>query len=80
MENVLNFHSGDKDYYEEWYEEVTDKEGWISYLNMPSSTQYDFIKAKLNKYISVLNIPAWRTYLPQHLLYAIEKERLKYME
>ena len=23
-DNVLNFHSGDKDYYEEWFEEVTD--------------------------------------------------------
>ncbi len=26
-ENVLNFHSGDKDYYEEWFEEVTDENG-----------------------------------------------------
>src|ERR1700750_1698675 len=26
-ENVLNFHSGDKDYYQEWYEEVSDAGG-----------------------------------------------------
>ena len=24
-ENVLNFHSGDKDYYEEWYDEVSEE-------------------------------------------------------
>ena len=33
--NVLNFHSGDRDYYEEWFEEVTDENGWIVALNMP---------------------------------------------
>jgi hypothetical protein len=27
-ENVFNFHSGDKDYYQEWYEEVSD-EKWL---------------------------------------------------
>ena len=44
-ENVLNFHSGDRDYYEEWYEEITDENGWIVCLNMPRPTQYDFKKA-----------------------------------
>jgi hypothetical protein len=41
-ENVLNFHSSDKEYYEEWFEQVTDEEGWIVALNMPEATQYDF--------------------------------------
>src|SRR5678815_1296641 len=31
-ENVLNFHSGDRDYYEEWYEETSDEHGWIVVL------------------------------------------------
>ena len=47
-ENVLNFHSGDRDYYQEWFEEVTDDEGWVVALNMPEATQYDFRKKKLN--------------------------------
>jgi hypothetical protein len=34
-ENVLMFHSGDRDYYEEWYEETSDEHGWIVVLNMP---------------------------------------------
>jgi len=43
-ENVLNFHSSDKEYYEEWYEEASDNNGWVVALNMPNQTQYDFKK------------------------------------
>ena len=28
-ENVLNFHSSDKEYYEELFEEVTEENGWV---------------------------------------------------
>ena len=47
-ENVLNFHSSDREYYQEWFEEVTDENGWIVSLNMPEPAQYDFRKKKLN--------------------------------
>ena len=56
-ENVLNFHSGDKDYYNEWFEEVTDEDGWIVIVNMPEATQHDFKKRKLNYFIELMNIP-----------------------
>ena len=52
-ENVLNFHSGDRDYYEEWFEEVTDRDGWIVCLNMPAQTQYDFKKVIRNVNCSI---------------------------
>ncbi len=73
-ENVLNFHSGDKDYYEEWFEEVTDEDGWIVSLNMPSQTQYDFKKKKLNYYIELMDMPTWRLYKPQHLFEKIDSD------
>ena len=76
-ENVLNFHSGDKDYYEEWFDEVTDNNGWLVALNMPEQTQYDFKKRKLNYYIELMHIPEWRTYKPQHLFNKIDDEILK---
>ncbi len=63
-ENVLNFHSSDDCYYEEWRDDVEDKNGWIVFVNMPSQTQYDFIKARLNNYVELLNLPAWRTMQP----------------
>jgi hypothetical protein len=73
-ENVLNFHSGDADYYEEWYEEVTDRNGWIVMLNMPEATQYDFKKARLNRSIELYELPNWRTYKPFHLFKKIDNE------
>lgn len=73
-ENVLNFHSGDKDYYEEWFEEVTDEGGWIACLNMPEQTQYDFRKAKLNRYIELIDLANWRTYKPFHLFKLIDQQ------
>ncbi len=73
-ENVLNFHSGDKDYYQEWHEEVMDEEGWIVCLNMSEATQYDFRKAKINCYVELMEIADWRTYKPFHLFKKIDNE------
>src|SRR5215472_12520674 len=66
-ENVLNFHSGDKDYYQEWREEVDSAGGWIVCLDMPEQTQYDFRRAKLDRYIELIELDNWRTYKPFHL-------------
>lgn len=79
-ENVLNFHSGDKDYYQEWFEEVTDEEGWIVILNMPEQTQYDFKHARLNRYIELMELPNWRTYKPFHLFKMIDEQMQKRLE
>lgn len=73
-ENVLNFHSGDRDYYEEWFEEISDSHGWIVILNMPESTQYDFRKSKLDRYIELLELDNWRSYKPFHLFKKIDGE------
>jgi hypothetical protein len=70
-ENVLNFHSGDRDYYQEWFEEVTDVNGWIIALNMPISTRYDFEKNKLNRFVELIEIENWRVYKPYHLFIKI---------
>ena len=73
-ENVLNFHSGDKDYYIEWFEEVTDENGWVVCLNMPEQTQYDFTRAHLNRYIELMDLGNWRTYKPFHLFKKIDEQ------
>lgn len=76
-ENVLNFHNGDKDYYEEWFEEVTEEDGWIVCLNMPEQTQYDFKKAKLHYYIERIELHDWRIYKPFHLFKKINERFAK---
>jgi len=79
-ENVLNFHSGDKDYYEEWYDEVSDESGWIVCLDMPEQTQYDFRKAKLNRYVELQEINDWRVYKPFHLFKKIDQQILNRLQ
>jgi hypothetical protein len=73
-ENVLNFHSSEKDYYEEWYENCADENGWTIILNMPEQTQYDFKKLKLNRYLELMELDNWRIYKPYHLFKKIDGE------
>ncbi|MFT3674761.1 MAG: hypothetical protein QM781_02570 [Chitinophagaceae bacterium] len=75
-ENVLNFHSGDVDYYEELFEEVTDENGWVVCLNMPSQTQYEFRQARLNRFIELQELENWRVYKPIHLFRKINEEQM----
>ncbi len=79
-ENVLNFHSSDDSYYEEWDEDVREAGGWIICLNMPEQTQHDFIKAKLNKFITLINFPAWRTLKPDVLFNQVDNILLRRLE
>jgi len=79
-ENVLNFHSGDKDYYEEWFDEINDREGWVVILNMPEQTQYDFRRAKLNRYLELMEIDNWRVYKPFHLFKKIDQQLLNRLQ
>jgi hypothetical protein len=76
-ENVLNFHSGDDCYYEEWYDDISDEGGWIVSLNMPVQTQHDFIKARLGNYIENLDLPSWRTMKPDVLFNQIDNILLR---
>ncbi len=76
-ENVLNFHSSDDSYYEEWYEDIREQGGWIVSLNMPEQTKYDFLKARLNNYIELLNFPPWRTLKPDVLFAQIDNLLLR---
>jgi hypothetical protein len=76
-ENVLNFHSSEADYYEEWYENVSDKNGWIVCLNMPEATQHDFRKLKLNYFVELKEMPDWRKYMPDGVFTLIDNELKK---
>ena len=74
FENVLNFHSSDKEYYQEWYDDVSEENGWIVALNMPQQTQQDFRQKKLHYYIELMEIDNWRNFKPGHLFEKINFE------
>lgn len=71
-ENVLNFHSSDDSYYEEWREQLEDSGGWVVILGMPEQSQYDFKQARLTNYIELLEFPQWRTLKPEIIYQQID--------
>ncbi len=73
-ENVLNFHSSDDSYYEEWHEQLEDERGWVTILNMPQQSKYDFTRARLTNYVELLEMEQWRTLKPEIIFQAIDSE------
>ncbi len=74
-ENVMNFHSSDDSYYEEWFEEVED--GWIALLNFREHVLSDFAQINIDQYFlsgGNLQEVAWRTYRPLQLFQKIEEQ------
>ena len=79
-ENVLNFHSSDDDYYEEWMEDIKDEGGWIVSVNMPQQTQYDFNRSHIDRYIYLMESENWRTFQPQHFFQSIDNAMLRLLD
>ncbi len=76
-ENVLNFHSSDDSYYEDWREQLVDVGGWVVILNMPSQSQYDFVQARLTHYIELIELPQWRTLKPELVFQQVDDMMIK---
>ena len=75
-ENVLNFHHSDDSYYEEWFEEVTDRDGWIALLNFNQHVIEDMGSIDLDSYFVMsgeLSEFGWRTYAPDQLIARIRE-------
>lgn len=79
-ENVLNFHSSDDSYYEEWHEQLEDERGWVSLLNMPDQSLYDFKRARLTNYVQLMELPEWRTLKPEIIYNLIDQEMQKRLD
>lgn len=76
-ENVLNFHSSDDCYYEEWIEDIAEEGGWIVFLNMPNATQHDFLRAGLDQYVELIEFTHWRTIKPDTLFHQLDNYLLR---
>ena len=67
-ENVLNFHSSDDCYYEEWFDEVED--GWIALINFRDHVLQEFKNCNIDQFFLLggkLNDLSWRTRLPEEV-------------
>ncbi len=73
-ENVLNFHSSDDCYYQEWFDDIGD--GWIVALNFREHVLKEFSNSGLDYYLvygGELNEFPWRTYNPLDLFMQVGK-------
>jgi len=74
-ENVLNFHGSDDCYYEEWYEEVSDRGGWISFLNTQRHVECEMRDTQLQHFVNVggdFNEFNWRASKPKAIVESID--------
>jgi hypothetical protein len=74
-ENVLNFHTSDDCYYEEWFDDLLDEDGWIAMVNFRDHVISDFKQANIDQYFILggqLQALDWRTYLPDDFFEKIQ--------
>jgi hypothetical protein len=77
-ENVLNFHSSDDCYYEAWYEDIRDDEGWVCFVNTYKHVAEEMQGARLQHYVNFgayLNGIHWRPQKP-NLVFEMVEARL----
>ena len=79
-ENVLNFHFSDDSYYEEWFEDVNDRDGWVALMNIRNHVQEDISSANIDSYFVLggkLNEVKWRTMNPDQLFESVERHVMR---
>ncbi len=67
-ENVLNFHSSDDCYYEEWIDDIED--GWVAMINFHDHVLLEFEDVGVDQYFIMggeMEMIEWRTYSPKQL-------------
>ncbi len=82
-ENVLNFHTSDDCYYEEWFDDLLDENGWIAMVNFRDHVIRDFSQANIDQYFisgGQLQEMDWRTYLPEDFFEKIQNQVTKRLQ
>lgn len=82
-ENVMNFHGDEDDYYEEWFDEVMEHDGYIALLNFRQHVLDDLAACDIDSYLLLggkLNDIAWRTQDPDKLLDRIDDQVQKRLD
>lgn len=80
-ENILNFHSSDDSYYEEWFDDVED--GWIAFLNFREHVIQEFKDEFIDQYLAFggeLDMMNWRTFNPKQLFERVESTMIRRLE
>ena len=82
-ENILIFHADDDSYYEDWYDEIKDSDGWIMAINFRPQVIEEMQRHRLHHYIYMgdrYNDIQWRKIKPFHMLTMAEELLFKQLE
>jgi hypothetical protein len=74
-ENVLNFHASDDCYYEEWWDDIKEHDGWIAAINFREHVMSEMKKTHLDYYIHFeepFHEVNWRAIKPFYMHKAVE--------
>lgn len=74
-ENVLNFHGSDDSYYEEWWDDIKDDDGWVAILNCHRHVEEEMLRTRLQYFINFgaeYNDIIWQNQKPERICEAID--------
>jgi hypothetical protein len=72
-ENVLNYHASDDCYYEQWYEDICEEEGWICFVNLLEHVETEMKQSLIHSYVHFFNDIQWRKKKPDHIEQLLEQ-------
>ena len=79
-DNVLNFHGSDNCYYEEWWDDIKEEDGWISFVNTQDHVLDEIESSQIQHYCECgeefMDIN-WRKKHPRHTFAQISEIRMK---
>jgi hypothetical protein len=81
-ENVLNFHYSDREYYEEWIEDISENDGWVALVNFQEQVVQQFEKYRINSIVFLeeeLMDLNWRAQNPFLIHKFVEQALRKYL-
>lgn len=76
-ENVLNFHSSDECYYEEWCEDVEEKGGGLSCWDCPINQPMISKRTGIHRFVELLDLNDWRPFTPINLFNKVDNLIIK---
>jgi hypothetical protein len=77
-DNVLNFHGSDDCYYEEWWDDIKEENGWVVVINAFDHVSDEMKRTRLQYYINFgiqYNDVEWHNKLPEGL-YQLVQQRM----
>ncbi len=75
-DHVLNFHSSDESYYEEWYDDIKEEGGWICCIDTLQHVKVEFESQNIQYYMNFgeqYDDINWRKIKPKNIIIEIER-------